>query len=41
VARWRARDDSPWYTSLRQVRQPAYGDWGGVIRDVATRLQAE
>jgi hypothetical protein len=39
---WRwllGRDDSPWYPSLRQFRQPAYGDWGGVIGAVAARLR--
>ena len=37
------RDDSPWYPTLRQFRQPAPGDWSGVIfrvRDALQRLVA-
>jgi tetratricopeptide (TPR) repeat protein len=42
---WRwllARDDSPWYPSVRLYRQPVPGDWDSVIarvtRDLAERL---
>jgi hypothetical protein len=32
------RPDSPWYPTLRLYRQPTYGDWGAVIRQVARDL---
>jgi hypothetical protein len=34
--RWGARntDTTPWYTSLRLLRQSAVGDWGGVIHQL-------
>ena len=38
---WRwllARDDSPWYPTLRQFRQSAPGDWNNVIGRVAAAL---
>ena len=40
-ADWRwmsARDDSPWYPSLRLFRQPAQGDWTTVLRRVQEAL---
>lgn len=39
--RWQLqRDDSPWYPSLRLVRQPALGDWAGAATEVARLLEA-
>ena len=35
----RNRDDSPWYPSLRQFRQPAPRDWPSVISRVRGSLQ--
>ena len=35
------RSDSPWYPTMRLYRQPAYGDWGSVIRQVFTDLTQE
>ena len=32
------RDDSPWYQTLRQFRQPKPGDWDHVMIDVRTAL---
>jgi len=38
--RWlRDRDDSPWYPTLRQFRQPSSGDWGSVIKKVKKELE--
>jgi hypothetical protein len=42
-ADWRwmeARDDSPWYPTVRLFRQPRPGDWNGLMLQVAARLRA-
>jgi hypothetical protein len=42
LADWRwlmEREDSPWYPSLRLLRQPERGDWGSVLSVVSARLQ--
>jgi len=42
VAEWRwlcRRDDSPWYPGMRLFRQPAMGDWPGLIGSVAGALK--
>lgn len=42
-ADWRwlmARDDTPWYPTMRLFRQAAAGDWAGVISRVAEALAA-
>lgn len=41
VPDWRwllGRDDSPWYGSVRLIRQPHIGDWQSVMREVESRL---
>ena len=41
VAEWRwmmGREDTPWYPSVRLFRQTAKGDWGGVLRRMASEL---
>ena len=39
--RWMTgRNDTPWYPSLRLLRQPSFGDWTPVIQDAAARLKA-
>jgi tetratricopeptide (TPR) repeat protein len=38
--RWMlGRDDSPWYPTLRQFRQPEMGDWDAVVSQVAAALR--
>jgi Tfp pilus assembly protein PilF len=40
--RWRHHgDDSPWYPTLRQFRQPRPGNWNSVIASVARSLTME
>lgn len=34
------RDDSPWYPTMRLYRQPAWGDWASVVRQVVEDLGA-
>jgi tetratricopeptide (TPR) repeat protein len=41
-AEWRwmeGREDSPWYAGHQLLRQTAPGDWQGVVREAAARLQ--
>lgn len=39
--RWmRGREDTPWYPTMRLVRQPSPGDWAGAVALVAERLEA-
>ena len=43
VGEWRwleERTDSPWYPSMRIYRQPARGDWDGVVEAMAVDLAA-
>ncbi len=34
------REDSPWYPSVRILRQPAYRDWGPVVQTLCEDLRA-
>ena len=34
------REDSPWYPSMRLIRQRVPGDWSSVVAEVTTRLRA-
>jgi hypothetical protein len=39
--RWlRDRDDSPWYTSVRLIRQPVRGEWRGALERIPDELAA-
>ena len=39
--RWQlAREDSPWYKSIRVIRQPSPGDWASVVHRVHRELSA-
>ena len=43
VPEWRwmlAREDSPWYPSMKLFRQPRRGDWASVLERVARELSA-
>ena len=38
-SRWlRNRSDSPWYPSMRLIRQPNHSDWNGLIQRLLARL---
>ena len=38
--RWmRGRDDTPWYPTAKLMRQPAFGDWDGVIARLSDELR--
>jgi tetratricopeptide (TPR) repeat protein len=40
--RWlQERQDSPWYPTVHLYRQPAYGDWDSVLRQIVTDLTQE
>jgi hypothetical protein len=40
--RWmRSREDTPWYPTVRLFRQPAPGDWDGVVQSLAESLAEE
>jgi hypothetical protein len=42
AADWRwmcAREDSPWYPTIRLFRQPTPGDWNGVIKEMRGALE--
>jgi len=32
------RADSPWYPTLRLYRQPRFGDWAAVLRQIVVDL---
>jgi hypothetical protein len=34
------RETSPWYPAIKLFRQPAIGDWAGVIGRVKTELSS-
>jgi ADP-heptose:LPS heptosyltransferase len=38
---FRDREDSPWYPSMRLLRQQHLGDWGDVIARAAVELRAK
>jgi len=39
--RWHLqRSDSPWYPTMRLFRQPGWGDWSSLMREVASALHA-
>jgi hypothetical protein len=35
------RDDSPWYPTMKLLRQPTRGDWGSVVQRVSDLLREE
>jgi hypothetical protein len=36
--RWGLEDTTPWYPSMRLIRQPTFGDWTGAIHRLTTLL---
>lgn len=39
--RWlRERSDTPWYSAAKLMRQPAFGDWDGVVDRLASELRS-
>jgi hypothetical protein len=42
VPEWRwmlERSDSPWYPTMRLLRQKRYGDWAGVFKEIEAALR--
>jgi hypothetical protein len=40
--RWQlAQSTTPWYPSLTLVRQPAHGDWPGVVDQIVPFLKGQ
>ncbi|HEX3888700.1 MAG TPA: tetratricopeptide repeat protein [Phenylobacterium sp.] len=40
IVDWRWRDGPPWYASVEVLRQPAPGDWRGLVDAIIRRLSA-
>jgi hypothetical protein len=42
-ADWRwllGRSDTPWYPTMRLIRQPKYGDWDSVLQETLLGLRS-
>jgi hypothetical protein len=39
--RWGLEDTTPWYPFMRLIRQPAFGDWAGAVRQLGTALDSD